>query len=283
MEAATVTPTEQPQDAPATDATKTPAELFRYSAFVHVGPGADDCDEGEKGTCQNPLHFHAWCRLPNQFQHNDIRQRALAAKARRMRQLRDPESDSYVILEADMEEVARTGDHETVVDELVAKEWWKRHLDAMKDVAEDERFEHIDRDRERVAEIDTLEPDKRPHEEREELLRHLESYGDAVEAKRKELEQPIRDSLMAMDMDELVKLLRDDRIASEASAAFMDTYQRWQWFAGTLKPVESGRPTDRAFSSIEQLEAAAPEVIAALRETFSELEVSLQRGATGNS
>jgi hypothetical protein len=68
------------------DALKTTGELFRYSSWVHIGGGAEDCEEAETGTCADPLHFHAWCRLPNQLQHADIRERALASKARRIRQ-----------------------------------------------------------------------------------------------------------------------------------------------------------------------------------------------------
>jgi hypothetical protein len=84
-----------------------------------------------RALCGNPLHFHAWCRLPNQLQHEDIRERALAAKARRIRQLRDPECDAYQILESDMSELLRIGDEGLIVDELANKDWWKRQIDAM--------------------------------------------------------------------------------------------------------------------------------------------------------
>src|SRR5262245_39990006 len=40
-------------------------KLFSFSGFVHVGPGARECEDGEDGSCGNPLHFHDWCRLPN--------------------------------------------------------------------------------------------------------------------------------------------------------------------------------------------------------------------------
>jgi hypothetical protein len=262
------------------DATKPPRELFRYSAYVHVGPGAEECEHRDDGACSNPEHFHAWCRLPNQFQHQDIRQRALAAKARRIRQLRDPEADSCVILEADLEEIARTGDQETVVDEIVGKDWWKRQLEAMRDVEEREEFEHIERDRERLGEIDRMPEDKRPAEERDEIERHLTAYGEAVDARRKELEDPVRAALADKSMDELVQMIRDDRVTAEASSAFMGTYSKWEWFAGTMV---CGQRDVRVFASIDALENAAPEVVEALRTTYAELEVSLQRGPKGNS
>src|SRR5262245_8571172 len=86
------------QEIPKKDAQKAPGELFKFSAWVHIGVGADECEHAQTGNCADPGHFHAWCRLPNQFQHQDIRERALAAKARRIRQLRDPATDGYDVL-----------------------------------------------------------------------------------------------------------------------------------------------------------------------------------------
>lgn len=261
-----------------TDSTRLVGELFRYSGWLHVGQGAAECDERETG-CADPTHFHAWCRLPNQFQHQDIRERALASKARRIRQLRDPETDAYVILEADLAEIRSNRD--AIVDELVAKEWWKRHLDAMSDVEQGDEYEHIEKDRERFRELQELDEKKRPKDEYAELERYFATYNDAVEKRRGELEAPVRDSLEGLTDIELLVQLRDDRIAAEGSAAFMDTYAKWQWFAGahvSADPITR----QRKFASVAELEEAAPEVIEGLRELFGELETSLQRGNQGN-
>lgn len=263
------------------DATKSPNEMFRYSAWLHVGVGAETCEEGETGSCGNPLHFHAWVRLPNQLQHEDIRERALAAKARRIRQLRDPEADAHEILESDMAELARVASIEDLVAELVNKDWWKRQLEAMQDVEENEDYKTIDKDRDRLHELRAMDPDARPRDELDELERHMARYSDAIQARRDELEQPIRASFQSMSKDELVALIREERVSAEASSAFMETYSRWSWMAGTYtNSTPVGR--QRSFSGIEQLTEAAPEVLEALRATFGELEASLQRGAQGN-
>lgn len=272
MEAATV-----PTDTPAARDT---AQQFRYAAWVHEGPGADECEHREDGACSDVEHFHAYVRLPNQFQHSDIRQKAMAARARRMRQLRDPETDSYAILEAELEELHRVGDRLTLVEELVRKDWWKRHLEAARDVEEREEFEHVAQDRERLAEIERMDPDDRPQEEDEELRRHLAAFGEAVEARRNELEEPLREALNERDMNELVDLVREDRIAADAQAAFMETYSKWQMFAGTLRPSSEHRPKVRVFDDITELESAEPEVVEALRMQFANLEAVL---ASGNS
>lgn len=265
----------------ASDAGKTPAELFRYTTYVHVGEGADACEQGATGLCADPQHFHAFVRLPNQFQHADIRRRAQADKARRLRQLRDSESDAAVVLDADMDELLRVGDMVALVDELVNKDWWKDHLEAMREVEELERFEHISADRERLQQINELPADKRPADEYDELTKHTKSYSDAVEAKRDELQAPRRLALEALTAEKLVELVREERIEAEATAQFMETYSKWEWFAGTLRPP--GRPAQKLYDTIDQLEDESPEIIDAIRAAYQDLERSFQRGPTGNS
>lgn len=272
------------------DAGKTPAQLFKYSSHVHVGPGAEDCPHGTDGLCEEVDHFHAFCRLPNQFQHSDIRQRALAAKARRLRQLKDPEADSFQILEVEMETLQHEGDKQALVDELVNVEWYKDHLEALRELEEPEggkddgepsEWATVDADRERLKQILAMDPDGRPDEERQEIERHLAKYDEAVEERRKAIQKPRREALERLEMPELVDLVRKQRIDAEANAAFMEAYSKWEWFSGTTKPTLS-KTREKAFASIEDLEQADVEVITALREAFNELESSLQRGATGN-
>lgn len=264
-----------------TDAQKPAAELFRYSSWLHVGIGAEDCEGGELGVCEDPRHFHAWCRMPNQFQHQDIRERALGAKARRIRQLHDPNADAHEILEADMETLLRVGDRDVLIDELVGKDWWKRQLDAMREVESREEYETVERDRERMAELRRLSEAERNQDEFGELERHLRAYGEAVEAEREKTERPLRDGLEAMEMAELVDQVREDRIAAEASTIFMETYSKYQWLAGTFTTADPITRKHR-FASLESLMGEAPEVVEALRVVYSEMETSLQRGPVGN-
>lgn len=265
--------------APPTDATRTPTELFRFSAWLHLGVGADDCEHRGDGSCTNPQHFHAWCRLPNQFQHQDIREKALAAKARRIRQLKDPSTDAYEILESDLEEIRR--DRAAMEEEAISKDWWKRHLQAMNEVSDREEYAHIERDRERMAELQAMPEGDRPADEHAELERHMTKFGADVEQRREEMEQPLRDAISAMSVDELALQVREDRIQSEGSAVFMDVYSRWQWLAGTFVSDDSLK-RQRKFLTLDALEEAAPEVVESLRELFMALESSLQRGVQGN-
>lgn len=268
------------------EATKPVSETapFKYAEYVHVGPGADECPDDGHG-CVDPEHFHAWCRMPNQWQQDDIRQKAMAAKARRTRQLRDPESDSHAILESDLEDLERSAERnpevrDEIVDEIVGRDWWKHQLEAMRDVEEREEFAHINQDRQRVGELVAVDEDKRPAEEWDELQRHVAKFGEAVEEHLRELEQPQRDALKDRTLGELVDIVRDDRVKAEASQAFMGAYTLWQVYVGTLRlpPAKDGKPHERMFASVADAESQDLPVVEALRATFTGLEAGARAG-----
>lgn len=259
---------------------RTHSSLYKYSRYVHVGPGAAECPEGENGSCKNDLHFHAWCRVPNQFQHSSIREKALAAKARKLRLLRDPESDSRVILDADIEEMVHSDSRDAIIEELVQKDFLKDYLAAVAEVGEEEEWKTIEEDRERYRALGEMEEDQRPKEEYEELEKHLDKYAKATEKAYQDRQQPLRESLEARSTPELADLLRDQRIEAEASQSFNQTYLQWEQFIGTLKPKspdKPGMPSERVFPDINQMVAAAPEVVEALELTFQELDASANR------
>lgn len=290
MEAATI---EQVNVGPKDPAVK---RLYTYSAWVHVGAGADDCEgfnqETGEVTCGDRGHFHAWVRLPNEIQIEEIRDKASAAKARRTRQLRDTDTDAWEILEEELDQLARLGDTAIpdIVSELLQKDFWRFYGEAAKDVQETEApdraegdepykpYEHIERDQDRFGELVRMNPDDRPQDEYDELDRHLAAYNEAVEARVKEIEKPHRDSYESKSINELIDLVRDDRITAEAGAAFMRVYTQEEWLLCTLK-CRAGEPV---FPSLDVLKAAPDEVLRALKETFDDLEKQ-ERGQSGNS
>lgn len=224
----------------------------------------------------------AFIRLPNQFQHADVRLKALAAKARRMRQLRDPEADAYVILEAEMDDLVRGGDTAPLIDEIVRKDWWKDHMDAVADVKEREEFAHIEEDQERHVEMLALPEDKRDGEEFAELERHLLAYNKAVEEGREARQKPRRDALADQDITDLVSIVREDRISAEGNAVFNLNFTKFEVFTCTHCVTDDGKPTKRYFDTIEEAESADPDDLRALTEGFQELEASFNSGLMGN-
>lgn len=283
-------------EAPAVS-TEPPAEangsqpMFTFSVWVHVGPGAEDCEavDEDAGTvdCSNPLHFHAWCRLPNQFQHREIREKATGAKARRSRQLRDEGSDAYAVLEDELDDLRRLGEElarPSLTDELVARDWWRDYLEAVKDVEDEEGddgekiYGQVNDDRRRMQELLELPADDRPQAEFEELTSHLAAYEQAIDAKTKELQEPRRAGYDAKDFEELLTVARDQRIESEAMDEFTHVYSTWMWFYGTLAQAPQAGGATRRFQSVEQMQEAAPEIVNALQQAYQDLEKTFQQG-----
>lgn len=279
-------PAPEPERSPAEG--QSPQELFRFSEWVHVGPGAEECEEGQDGSCTNPLHFHAWCRLPNQFQHQSIREKALAAKARKVRQYRDADSDASAILDGQLEEIEFTmgadAARKTYVEELVYKDFMQDYFAVMEEMKAEEPeneddetgpWATIDEDRERLAVLESQTAEERDEAEFEELKVHVAAFTEEAEKRVKEKQEPVRASLADRPLDELRTMVREERVQKEAGAVYLQTYTVWEQYIGTMrqqvpKDLEAGH--QRVFKSVEHLKAAAPEVVDALEHVFNQLD-----------
>jgi hypothetical protein len=170
MEAATVpeVPVEDAQPEVQAAAEIPNSVLFEWSGVVNVGEGASTC--ALQDTCENPEHFHAWVCLANAFQVRDIGDKSRAAKARKIRALRDAggdgrePSDSYVTLEAIIDELV-SDDWDAVIDEVVQESVSKQLAVLFKELKEDERFENSDQDSEELARQTELTEEERDAEE----------------------------------------------------------------------------------------------------------------------
>lgn len=284
-------PEEKPPEEKAPDVVaRSQKRMFEYSAWVHVGPGADDCEDvnedENRNECQNTRHFHAWLRLPNQYQHREIRERALAGRARRARLLRDTESDAYVVLDDELQQIKQSGEagRMTLVDEILNKDLWRDVMDVTNDLAEfgeedeDRTYEHVRRDRERLAEIEGMEEDAQPEDERDELRRHLDAYEKDFEERMEVKIKPRREGLESQSTDELLDQIRGDRIERDAQEEFAHVYSTWMWLYGThLYPRGP-----LVWADLKQMEQAAPEVLDELQQTYGDLERTHVRDAEGN-
>jgi hypothetical protein len=282
------TPPEEPQGETSPAEVQSAEDLFRYSEYVHVGPGAADCEDGENGSCGNPLHFHGWCRLPNRFQDASIREKAMAAKARKARQLRDPNADAHEILEGDMDALARIGNRdeagkEMLIEEILGQSYWKDQIAAIREVNDREEYATIQEDQERYRHLLTLSDAERNADEFGELERHITGYQEAIKEERERLQTPRKEGLLDREVSDLIAEIREMRIDAEANEDFMRVFSLWEWYIGTLKPVAEGSPHERVFASVEQLQGAAPEVIDELEQVFGRLESALgTKSALGN-
>lgn len=275
----------------------TAAAMFAYSAYLHVGPGAQECEHAEDGACQDTTHFHAWCRLPNKFQHRDLYKKATAAKARLLRLLEKEDSDARVVLESELD-MFKDGVHlETVIDDLLKAEFAADYVAAITEVNEDDRFENIEQDRERFQTLGVTElnlPDGEQSEEFVELAGHISEWTGAIRAELAKLQEPKRQALRDMDRGQLIDQLRKRRMAQLGDETYLHVYNQWEWFICTMRPDQEpvrGRPCTRYWTTMGDVDdpapgsmwAESPEVIDAIQATFEQLERDLQAGVSGNS
>lgn len=277
-----------------TPAESAPRSLYRYSAWIHVGHGAEQCSEIDEaaGTnrCGDSAHFHAWCRVPNPLQEEEIRERALAAKARRIRQVRSQGSDANEILEVELETLQAEPDaKDRMAKEVAASDWAQDYMAAVglvRDLDDDgegaeegvKLFAHVDDDKTRYAMLSALPESERPEDEYLELQAHLADYEGRCTTHFEAIQNPKRESYLSMDDLALLELTRRKRVERIGHDEFMRAYAANEWLSCALTEKKSGQP---CFRDMDHIKNADPEVLTALQVIFADLEMTAQ-AAAGN-
>lgn len=277
---------------PSAEAERSRQDLFEYSRWLNVGIGADQCEKARDG-CDDPQHFHAWIRLPNPFQIRDIAEKAKAAQARRKRLLKNPESDGYVVLEAGLDELRDEAMRPLMIDSLLAENFHEVYQDAISEVQDREDpdatpdettgevaklYDHIEQDREEFARLSELPEDQRDEDEYNALEQRIADYSRDLDKEIERLQEPKRRTLEEKSTDELVDMMRTRRVDEQSQEEYLSTFNTWEWYVCTYKPVSKGVPRERYFSDISELKFnALPGVVEALRVNFRDLEIKLAR------
>lgn len=275
------------------DAEKTHEERFKWRAWVHF-PDAAGCVDATNGKCKDPEHFHALCRLPNPYQQNDIVEKAQAARARRLRMLRDVESDARVILEDQLEGLKDTP-QEIIVDELVDFTFTEDYTTALREVEgrldpdyvpegdEDipKLWANIDQDREEYMRQREL-PEDQQSDDFGELEKTYAKYSLEVREELERVQEPQKEHLMSLDKGELIDMIRRRRMEEQGTQAYLQAYMTWQMYVGTFKPVNRGTPNERVWSDINEMRNTAErDVIVAVKEVFDHLDNQAARTRQG--
>ena len=270
------------------EATRTTANLFQYSAYVHAGAGALECEHLEDGQCKEVGHFHAYICLPNSLQHRDIQEKARAAKARKKRAMRDAggdgrqPSDSYIMLESELDDLM-LGDREALLRQIATRTTRKKFGEYVTDVREgDERFETYGQDAEEFQRLMKL-----PEEERGEEFKQLDdlmgAFARAVEDRVEEETNREIETLRGSPEDAVRNTIRESRIEGEATDVSVNTYYIWLAFVCTRHCSKPEVSAKRYFATLEDLRNASPEAVDAIDETLKDLESRMTRGeALGN-
>lgn len=309
IEAETPTTPDEEQPVEATPANVSPAvaelsreELFQWNAWVHVGEGAEECALAEAVNasdyrlgaeipmCGERGHFHAWLRLPNPIQRRDLVDKARAGRARKSRELRSPDSDAAVIIEDELEHIRLTGDEATLIDEVIERNFQEDLIEATNEVMDIEsddtadeedaaetpmKYEHIDQDIEELRRQDALEPDKRD-DGYDKLKEHIDSYHEEIDERLKAIQDRRRETLRERGMDNLLGMVKADRIELICTEHYIHVYSVWQWYTCTYKPKAKGTPNERVWGDVSHMsDDASPEIIGVIRETFDKLDRNL--------
>lgn len=276
------------------DAEKTHEERFKWRAWVHHPEGAVACENATNGKCRDDDHFHALCRLPNPYQQNDIVEKAQAARARRLRMLRDEESDPRVILEDQLDGLKGVP-QEIVVDELVDFNFTEDYTAALREVEgrldpdyvpegdEDipKLYENIDQDREEYMRQRDLPEDQRG-DDWDELEKTYSRYSIDVQEELKRVQEPQREHLMSLDIGELIDMIRRRRMEEQGTQAYLQAYMMWQMYIGTYKPVAKGNPGERIWDDINAMRNGTDaETIVAVKTAFDYLDTQAARTRQG--
>lgn len=271
-----------------------PDSLYRYSAWVHVGVGAAECEwvDEPAGTVQPDMqgcdgHFHAWCRIPNEFQRREIAEHAKAAAARKRRQMRRDGTTAFEMLEEGLDSlVASAAGMERARNELMGEGWFQAFQDAQREVRDmDDPHSEGEEPEKLYANIDTdvarfqrlVSEGSVESDEFVELQDHVAGFELKLQEQVEALLKPERDRLEGMDDLDVIAELRNARIERAGQEEFIHHFNAHTWLSCTF-PQRAGEP-DPAFRDLKQLERAAPEVLAALRSTFDGLQATAQRAA----
>lgn len=271
----TTTPT--PERTPAEE--ETAPKMHNFSAYIHIGPGSEECEHSEDGKCADREHFHAWVRLPNQFERKSISDKAIAAEARKLRAYRDAESSDSLVLDNEIDSLVTLDDREALIDEVVGSDFFQDHLRAVKEIAEEDEKEGgewatIEEDRERLNSLRERPPEDRNEEEFEELGSRIARHAELVNDRREEIQKPRRDALKETSAADLGTMVRQLRVEVMGNGVRREEALKWEMYVCTMKPKspdKPGFPNERAFSSIDTFVAAPSEVLEPIAETVTRL------------
>lgn len=272
-------------------AQRTTDQLFRWSGYVDVGDGAEDCDERLSGDCKDSKHFHSWVCLPNAFQIDDIREKGRAAKARKVRSMKDAgdpangraASDSYEILENDLTYIAG-GDLKVIHQEIAKKNVQSDYRLIVAELYEREEFASYEQDLEELNRLKEMPEDDRDAETFEQVQNSVMLFGAAFDKEVTERTAREIEGIERLSDEAVMDIVRQNRIEAAGEQAFLRDYYLWVMFIGAREPDMTVFPEKRKFATIQKLKNTAPEIAKALRLKITELENAFgdKGGGSGN-
>lgn len=210
--------------------------------------------------------FKCWIRIPNKLQHRKMQKAAQAARARKVAEYKNPDSDASAVLQTAIDEVSRKG-RDGIVEWLVDQHVREKALEAYLVVESQEEFENIDEHREaynllhRQGSTDS--------EEFKIAQEFIIKASDAIRDKTNELLEPFVDKYEAMDEDALREKVKRALIKADADDEFMNEYNVQMIFYGTRLYNDHEK---HYFKTLDDLYDAPDGVVELLTQEFSMLD-----------
>lgn len=274
--------TEKPEDKTEDAAPKVEEEWKEFSSdptphLTFSKEVIDDVD-GEK--------VHIFLRLPNQWQHQKIRNHAQAAKARMVMQLRDKESDASLISEEQLE-----GMHDASEDDII--EWLlSKHvattmltaqleLEMLEDVDVNGKSYHpwenaVEQQEQYALMIERKETET---EEFKVLEAFILRYAEALQARVNDLLEPKQEVYAALDKEGLIDKARRSVKNSLCMDEYINAYNQWQIYYGSRNPKNHNQ---LYFKNIHELLDSPSGLVDLLTDEFSKLD-ALKAAELGKS
>ena len=206
-----------------------------------------------------------WVRIPNKFQHRKIQKAAIAARARRVAEYKDPDSDAGVTLVSGVDQVFEEG-LDTVREFLLGQHMRELALEAMLLLERSEDWSEIDEQRDRynqmlrMGDIDT--------DEFKVTESILIDYATKLQEKSEELVLPFKVKYEGMDEAALRDKVGRAIVKADCDDEFTNVYNQWQIFYGTRQERNHNKYYFQNFDAVME---ADDHIIEILTEEFAKL------------
>jgi hypothetical protein len=225
-------------------------------------------------------------RLPNQWQHRKVQDRAAAARARMVMQLKEPDSDVSAVIQEQLMQIEDLDD-DKIIEWLLSKHApeaifrAQMELESLEEVdANGKTFkpwesipEHQERYYMMLQRNDTENDEFRKTEE------FILKYAEALQERANHHLEPKEAVYAALDREGLMEKVRRSLCHSKATDEYINVYNQWQIYYGTRDFHQRHK---NYFKSFNDLLDAQTGLIDLLTDEFATLD-ALKAGELGKS
>jgi hypothetical protein len=234
----------------------------------------------EKEIIVEEADLKCWIRLPNSFEHREIQQHALAARARKLRECKTPGSDSEAMVDQALSffDDLNDGDLRT---HLLDHHRREVMFDAIVGVEDDEKFANIEAHQSAYS-LKVRSGDVEG-EEFETLHAILTEYAEALEKEVETLVAPFQGKYDAMTRPELLEKIRKSLVMATINDEFTNVYAKWQIFYGARKHFNHRQKLFKTFDEMLDADARHVDILVeefAILDALKSGELKKSQGAT---